>query len=348
MINASARESGALPLETASELFCVWLAEHRAAFGFQRAAHPIRQLMLLKPFAEFVLCNDLLLSYGASHLALLDSLRWAWDELEAGDYLVRLLLARPDIFRLASVYAPLKRHGVLNRRFETVLRQVSCLRGTASAEMQAWMRLCFHHAAAQIEATAYDPAAAGETWLLSRPEPWCFNDEIAYSVTHEVFYASDFGRCDCKLPAAVRRYLELWVPAWTESYAESGNWDLTAEMIMVGECIGGVAWESSPLALLLAHQRPDGTVPGPAGSGKPLCDGAQSAAEAAFYANYHTTLVSAMATWLCRFRMTGPHRVVRSECQTVARGLLKQPPISGSGSRHRTGRKARLDSKPST
>jgi hypothetical protein len=293
-------------LRISADRFVAWLTKTRDAFGF-RGADPRRQLTLLKPFSEFILCNDLLLSYDAPKEAMQNNLHWAWSELEEGEHLVRLLLARPDLFRLAAVYAPLHRNGFSNARLEGALMQVSRLRGTSAVGTQPWMHLCFHHAMAEITGACYDPCAVPGSWLLAKPEPWCINDEIAYSVTHEVFYASDFGRSPCTLPADVCRYLQLWLPVWTSPYYESANWDLTADMIMVADCLGGGIWDVDPLPTLLANQRPDGMVPGPPGAGSSLVAGTDIPEEIAFFSSYHTTLVSAMASWLRLYRTTSMH-----------------------------------------
>lgn len=298
MIYANLSEQQKTGVDRAKALFLSWIAGNRAQFSFRSEEHPIRQLSLLKPFAEFVLCNDLLLSYGARDSRLKANLYWAWEEIDQGDYLLTLLLARPDIFRVASVYAPLHRHGYRCAKLDEALQSISAMRSTLGAECQAWMRLCFLHSSAEIFGTEYDPSVVPETWLGLKPEPWCINDEIAYSLTHEVFYATDFGRSKCKFSNDILQYLRVWVPMWTRSYIEEKNWDLTAEMIMVAKCIGEVEWDQDVIAELLESQLSNGAVSGPAGSGGLLRQGARSTSEEEFLSDYHTTLVSAMAIWL--------------------------------------------------
>jgi hypothetical protein len=278
--------------------FSDWLCSTRQAFRIRRTADPLRQLALLKPLAEYALCHELLLSYGSQDQRLTENFLWAWDELEQGELIRRLVLARPDAFCAASAYAPFRRYGYRNHRLDSVLQEVSQLVGTRVAEMQAWLRLGFLHAMAGIEGSRYDPQESGPTWLLAMPEPWIVNDDIVYSVTHEVFYSSDFGRATCQFPDEIIAYLELWLPVWTRCYIAQENWDLTAELVMVADCLPTFVWDKDPLPLLLARQNSKGEVPGPVGAGSSFIDDTQTAEEAAFWGCYHTTLVSAMAVGL--------------------------------------------------
>jgi hypothetical protein len=292
------QSKGITVLTKAATRFAAWLSDNRTTFSFKRDSHALRQLALLKPFAEYVLCNEVVLSFHAQEGCFADNLRWAWSEIEQGDFLTRLLLARPDVFTVASLYAPLCRQGYRNERLETVLREVSQLRSTKAAEMQAWMRLGFRHAMSQIQGEPYDPEGAGKTWLLEMPEPWCINDEIMYSITHEVFYAADFGRLSCRFPDEIIRYLELWVPVWARYYVREKNWDLVAELTMVADCLGDFVWDNDPLPTLIAQQTGDGHIPGPVGAGALLMSGSETKEQAGFFGIYHTTLVSAMAVAL--------------------------------------------------
>ena len=285
-------------LEEAVPRFAAWLTSNQSAFSFRRSPRPIRQVALLKPFAEYVLCNELLMSYGIPGSDFAANLEWAWNELEHGDVLTRLLLARPDVFCVASVYAPLIRAGYRSDRLDNLLREIARLRSTQVVEIQTWMRLGFQHAMARIEGAGCDLQSARTTWLRAMPEPWCINDDIMYAVTHEVFYASDFGRSACQLPADLIAYLELWVPAWIRCYEDQQNWDLTAELIMVADCLPGFVWDRDPMPPLLMQQRKDGHIPGPVGAGGLLVDASETRQQATFFGLYHTTLVAAMAAGL--------------------------------------------------
>jgi hypothetical protein len=300
-IMASDRISGSV-LESAASRLASWMMDNRARFRISHVADPIRQLMLLKPLAEYALCNELLLSYGSTSEHYVDNLNWIWNEIERGDLLKRLLLARPDAFCVASLYAPLRRAGFCSPYLDIILHEVAKLRGNRAAEMQAWMRLGFLHSMAQIQETTYDPHSAGLTWLLGLPEPWCINDDILYSVTHEVFYASDFGRSSCLLPPNVIRYLTLWLPSWARIYTDSGNCDLLSEISVVADCLREVHWDSDPLEVVLDKLTSAGSVEGPPGAGNLLSRGSDTREQQHFYSVYHSTLVAAIAIGIRMYR----------------------------------------------
>lgn len=125
------------------------------------------------------------------------------------------------------------------------------------------------------------------------PEPWAISEASAYSLTHTVFYTTDFGADIAGLPQAHVAYLKRWVPVWQCYYARAVNMDLLAEMIMVGRCLGLEEGESMWRAIADA-QCPSGAVPSPLSR-----DWTESLAadpgKRDFFTNYHTTLVTIMA-----------------------------------------------------
>jgi hypothetical protein len=132
------------------------------------------------------------------------------------------------------------------------------------------------------------------TWLGACPEPWFFSNEIGYSVTHVVFYTTDFGARPHALDPEARAYLEVWIPVWLRILEENENWDLTAELSMVADCIR-LEMEDDPLLNLTRHQHRTGYIPGPSTAGAALVRPDDDIERVAFLANYHTTLVSLMA-----------------------------------------------------
>lgn len=285
-------------LTAAARRFGGWLYDNRLSFGLKRASNALRQLALLKPFAEYVLCNELLLSYGMEAEGLTENIEWAWNEIEGGSLLARILLARPDAFCVASAYAPFCRLGYRSQRLDNILRNISMMRGTQVAEMQTWMRLGFHYAMKQIDSRWAIPRCTEATWLRALPEPWCINDDILYSVTHEVFYASDFGRSECNCSIEEVAYLELWLPVWIRNYIEQENWDLTSELIMVADCLPVSVWKEDPINHLLQQQQEEGHVRGTHGAGGLFVHSSESDQQNLFFNDYHTTLVGAMAVGL--------------------------------------------------
>jgi hypothetical protein len=149
------------------------------------------------------------------------------------------------------------------------------------------------HGLDALDIESFPPDAYVGTWVAARPEPWMMTDDIAYAVTHEIFYISDFGRVPERLPPSVRSYVATWLPAWLEIYAAQSNWDLFAEFVMVGASLR----QSQPVALCLLMEQltPDGHVPGPRDGAANLIRSNDPGPRIRFLRNYHTTLVAMMA-----------------------------------------------------
>src|SRR5262249_38141193 len=160
-------------------------------------------------------------------------LAWCWDQLRQGDLLIEIVLARPDLVLVATLYANFQRHGFSNARLETALRyliRTACVR---SLEFPTWRRLDLLHPTASLGLQRFPRRPEKAPWLAARPEPWTLTDDIAYATTHSVFYITDFGRRPSRLSRPVRDYLQTWLPAWLTIYERQHNWDLFAELVMV-------------------------------------------------------------------------------------------------------------------
>lgn len=125
----------------------------------------------------------------------------------------------------------------------------------------------------------------------------------AYSVTHALFYSSDFGACEVRgaSPSHISR-TSYTVEMLLGMYIREGNWDLVAELLLSSYClrktsslIYGEGWKR-----LIAAQQQSGALPGPDYSGAKERELSNVAREAyVFETSYHTTLVSALAGALC-------------------------------------------------
>ncbi len=272
-----------------------WMDVNRDMFSFARVRDPSEQLLLLKPFSEFVLCVDVLLSNGAVWSWGREHLQWAWNLTESGNLLFRMLIGRPDMCQLSGLYACFHRWGFCNRRLHDLIGHVYNMRTVRYMETELWVRLGTRHALASLGFDCFPDKQLTDTWGLNLPEPWTVTDKNAYALTHEVFYVTDFGRKASALGEKVHRYLELWLPTWVEYYRMQPNWDLVAEFIMVAECLGRFSWPEEPILWLVQSQNEDGHIPGPKGAGSQLIRKGTSEEETRFLSNYHTTLVACMA-----------------------------------------------------
>lgn len=130
-----------------------------------------------------------------------------------------------------------------------------------------------------------------------------------YTITHIIFYLSDFGvRRDFSIPDKQRQQLSWLVEHLLGMYVRDKHWDLVGELLICCHCLRqthsplyAIGWQA-----FLGAQRPDGAVPGP------RYDPKQEAALAAdrrseyfFHHCYHTTLVATLAGALCQIDGAG-------------------------------------------
>ncbi len=119
-------------------------------------------------------------------------------------------------------------------------------------------------------------------------------DGQAYSLTHAVFFMTDFGSRPQGLPAACREHLAHNALRWAQSLQRRSHHDLFAELALACCCAGEEApWLEAGLG---AVQAEDGMVPGPGLRSPQLVAGA-TPERRRFLENYHTTLVAIMASF---------------------------------------------------
>ncbi|MGJ0223581.1 DUF6895 family protein, partial [Streptococcus pyogenes] len=170
-------------------------------------------------------------------------------------------------------------------------------------EFPTWRRLDLQRAFESLGVQPFPPQAAKSCWFFNRPEPWIMSDDIGYALTHDIFYLTDFGRDVTQLPSECIRYLEDWLPSWLGIFLKRPNWDLVAELLMVGSCLRSEASTEYYEALLSAAED-DGLVPSPPGSGAQLIALEEDVEprRRRFLSNYHTCLVSCMALGMRKLR----------------------------------------------
>jgi hypothetical protein len=127
-----------------------------------------------------------------------------------------------------------------------------------------------------------------------------FTDNDLYSLTHTVFYATDFGRVPSHdiVPEPGRRaWIGYAVRALLGAAARRRDWDLSAELLITAWCLGDAPpMEDAVWRGISASQLKDGSVPGPFFSEAEVAGLEPLAAREYHVVNsYHTTLVSWMA-----------------------------------------------------
>jgi hypothetical protein len=291
-----------------------WVNEHLQEFsvgGPDSDPFSTRSLARMKPISELALTIWILKRCGAKISALDEIAAWIWRECDDGRLLIRLLLARNDFLPCCALYAPLFQLGYRSRDLHAVARMLSQSDMARSLPLQPWARLALDYNLWQLGFLRRPTAALRDLYVLGRPEPWVISGEVAYAITHEVFYLSDFGFLGLRTKH-IDEYLTTWVPYWTRAFVHECDNDVAGELAMIWSCIGGDAETSQnhPLKTVLDHQTREGAVPGPDGAGSFLFAEKDSTRRRGFLTNYHTTLVTLMAAALAlrglnRRRSTG-------------------------------------------
>ncbi|MFM0330108.1 DUF6895 family protein [Paraburkholderia strydomiana] len=281
-----------------------WLNENLPNFSFadcDRADPPFAKAYVarLKPISELALTVWILKRCGLQVPFLDSAAEWAWQECEQGRRLVALLLARNDFLPCCALYAPLFQLGYRCEALDIALAMLSRSTMAAALPLQPWSKLAMRYNLWQLGLSRC-PGTAKDLYIQARPEPWVISGEVAYAITHEVFYLTDFGFRPLQ-DRDVRDYLKTWTPYWAKSFAAEGDDDLTAEFAMVSTCLDDSDAHDVAATLLLtvlSHQRADGSMTGPQGAGSFLFADDDSLSRREFLASYHTTLVALMAAAL--------------------------------------------------
>jgi hypothetical protein len=255
---------------------------------------------LLKPLGELALTGNVLSSWSRDghrrkHIGH-EFVRFAWELVGKGNTLRLIVLEKPDLWAVLSVYATFVSHGFRNEPLEKALSAVTRCRSFAAMEFPSWRKIEIGLACKKLGfACPWDiRKCLSATWLGHLPEPWLLSTTAAYSVTHTVFYVTSFGQRPAALSQRCRDYLASWLPAWMEFYLHLKNYDLLAEMLMAARCLN-LSIDGDWEAALIRAQRADGRVSGPQGNGRGLDPTVRSQSRRRFLDDYHTTLVVLMA-----------------------------------------------------
>lgn len=275
-----------------------WIDANIEQFRLCHAQSDDARVFLMKPLGELALTAAVLSRCAFDSAWCGQKVKFAWDELGGGDALLHLLSARPDLIVASTLYACFRQFGHRNRRLDILIRHLAATAACRAIEFPRWRRLDVAHAFDALEIEPFPPDAHVGTWVVARPEPWMLTDDVAYAVTHEIFYITDFGRVPERLPASVRSYVTTWLPAWLKIYAAQSNWDLFAEFVMVGASLN--LPQHAAVRLLMEQLTPDGHVPGPRDGAANLIRSNDTGARVRFLRNYHTTLVAMMAFALAK------------------------------------------------
>lgn len=274
-----------------------WVTANRDHFSLAHAVDPAHALVLLKPLGELALTCDILNRDGdeGKKRQAHGLMHWAWLQLDSGRIIHDLLLSRPDLIILSSIYASFHKNGF--RRAETLhlLKYLTKTAFASAVQFPNWRRLNFEHALETLGIGRMRAVGIANMWSTRRPEPWLIEHDSAYAMTHEVFYVTDFGRLRTRLPSKIAEYISIWLPSWIEIFRLEQNFDILAELLMVSCCVNDSPSAGSTYADLANIVRERGFLPGPESGGNNLQSNSDSHERSIFLSNYHTVLVGLLA-----------------------------------------------------
>lgn len=272
-----------------------WIDSNKNHFSHLNGITEEDKLKLLKPIGELVLCCDLMIRNNLQRDWALMYMKWAWDELEKGDFLKKTILARPSLIMVCSLYSTFHKNGFSNKNLLKLLKYSVNSKYTVAMQYPYWRRLDLDLAFYEIGLSSEFSPNFESTWSFHQPEPWMIDNESGYALTHEVFYITKFGELISLIPNISLEYIKRWLPAWRNIFLKEDNLDIYAELLMTSSCIGGDKKILSDYIVIENEINKFGFLRGPEHGGKSLCEGVKSKDRILFLKNYHTTLVGIMA-----------------------------------------------------
>lgn len=298
-----------------------WLERNRDGFALPAGREP--ELFHLKALGELAAVVEVLHRRRDLEAGLRERLHalleFAWGQLGQGEVLARFLEARPLVV-LGTTYAVFERLGWRHEATRQRLGELARTGYRVSAATRAAplsRPVVENPVVAQYGldgvvvlclglGLAWDVLALPtvwqrarlypNTWLAKRPPAAELSVPEAYSLTHTVFFMTDWGADPPGLPAEERAYLADRVPRWMEGFRARAHFDLYAELA-AGLCCAGEAAPPEAEPVLRGAQEEGGAVPGPAGRVAERTRGIEDPARRAFISAYHTTLAAMLASF---------------------------------------------------
>ena len=295
-----------------------WIEANRGHFALPAQARHADDLFPLKALAELARVGDVMVRQAA-----LDAgpraraqalLRFAWEQYREGEVFASVLASGPWLV-VGTMYSIFEANGFSHAGTRERLSRLSSgapvdagLLPRRAVEPSA--PAPFGDDAAAVLALglalAWRRMGLAGSWsrdrlfpltrLARRPDQASLSEAEAYSLTHVVFFVTDFGLDPEALDAASRAYLRERCPPWMDDCARRDDLDLYSELATALACIG----EPLPDAIervLGAAQADDGSLPGPALRSRRRLESTTDPARRRFLERYHTTLAAALASF---------------------------------------------------
>jgi hypothetical protein len=296
-----------------------WIETHREQFALPRDPPDPDDLFPLKVLAELARIAEVLARSPRLPADVRERvtalLRFAWEQFGEGRRFAAFLAARPYAV-LGSMYSIFERIGYVHADTRALLAQLSTP-GRVSARQfpprsgpelsapapfgkdgaavlgiglaQAWRQI-------GLPSPWSEDRLFPLTWLSRQPEVATLSEGEAYSLTHVVFFMTDFGHRPDGLSGPCRQYLRERCPLWMESFHGKGNLDIYSELAAALASAG----EPVPTEVetrLRRAQADDGMLPGPGFRSRRRLAEIQDPERRFFLEHYHTTLAGILASF---------------------------------------------------
>ncbi|MDG9719889.1 hypothetical protein [Streptomyces sp. DH24] len=287
-----------------------WVDAHREDFalGDDALARDGRVNSSWKPLGELArVCGSIRANTAPTdplHTRAGDLLEFAWAQTGHGELFLRLQRLEPFATYPLEVYAAFAAAGLRHPGYETDVARVARTRGWRLTEQDPTRHLGVLSAERSTGMSRPGRAepALRRTWLGGLPEPWTFERDAGYALTHVVFHLTDWGRAPDGVPPDLAAYLAHWLPPWLDTCLEAGMWDLSCELLAVAASLPRPPESAVPndsWTRLAAAQSASGAIPeeGPGDPAQAARDDATDPGQD-FYRCYHSTLMAAFAATL--------------------------------------------------
>ncbi len=284
-----------------------YLHEHRDAevFPDDIPVEPEDPDTVYKPVAEIGMAAALVLREGVGGTTQLRAARelidFAWRQLREGDLLYERQVRNCLLTDPIEVYCHFVHGGHRHEELERLVAHNAAVGSLPEVYPNRRLAVANSYRTCDIPTDDDWESLLRATWLGSTPPPWAIDWDTAYSMTHTVFHATDWGARPHGLPPDIADYLGTWLPVWTDVWFEVGEWDLVAELLIVDACLPEPRFDLDMWTRFASVQHSDGLLPRDA-------EAVEADRVQRFWDHYHPTVVAVVAGTLAVSRLLGDGR----------------------------------------